>query len=123
MPQILVLDSISAAREALGLKPIDFGALEDILCESVAEALNVPNIEHAQLSPDDVEVDIITSRSIRSGANKLRILVFANYFEERASDLQSVRVQKISAAVKTTLPEDVRGFVYVRLAPAGFAEF
>ncbi|AKM78655.1 MAG: hypothetical protein UY19_C0008G0017 [Candidatus Wolfebacteria bacterium GW2011_GWA2_47_9b] len=29
----------------------------------------------------------------------------------------------ISDAAKAILPDDVKGFVYIRLAPAGFAEF
>lgn len=123
MPQTLVLDSISKERAIYDLEPINFKKLEDALCEAVAQALTAPNTEHGQLTPDNVEVDIITSTSYKTGNNKLRIIVFANDFDERRADLQKTRVHKITEAVRAIVPDDVKGFVYVRLAPAGFAEF
>ena len=122
MPQILVLDSISATRAALKLKPIDFAELEGVLCESIAKALTVPSVKGAQLTADDVKVDIVTSVSYKTGANNLRILVFANDFKKRRVGLKN-RAHMISDAAKAILPDDVKGFVYIRLAPAGFAEF
>ncbi len=98
--------------------------LEANLPRLIAEALNVPSVLGAQLTENDVEARIEPFDALNTKAHKdLEIVIFANYFAERERNLDTERAPYIAKEVKKLIPYGMSGFVYVRLAPSGFAEF
>lgn len=57
-----------------------------------------------------------------SGINDLQIIIFAADFPERKTDLNDRR-KLIVDAIKTILPSEIRGFVWILLPPSSFGEF
>ena len=98
--------------------------LESNLPRIIAEALDVPSLLEARLTETDVEARIDPFDGLNTKAHKdLEIVVFANYFAEREKNLNTERVPYIAEEVKKWIPRGMHGFIYVRLAPSGFAEF
>lgn len=116
MPVVKVTLAGNGARESV------IQSLQENLQRIVADALSVPGVENAKLVPEDVELEFENANPYNVG-KELHILVLANWFEERARNVQS-RSTRISAEVSGLLKkEEVHGFVYVRLSEAGFSEF
>lgn len=104
------------------VKPI----LRDILPKIIAEALSVPSVEQARLTPDEIEVKILEPGEFDVNTKNLEIVIFANYFPER----QAILKQAVDCIISDLLRElDIilmqrpSGFVWIRLAPAEFKEF
>ena len=102
--------------------------LQESLPFIIATGLNVPGNRAATLSPDEIEVSFRERSTFDVSTNDFDITVFANYFPERAKNLQT-RTQDIERRLATGLskariaPAYVVLFsVYVRLANAGFVE-
>lgn len=123
MPKVFIENTRHGGEgEGYYLNEADLIRLAIVLGKSVAEALSVPGVKGAELTPEHVRVKELTSRDLK-GDQGLSIIVLANFFEERERDLQTVRVPKIKAAIEATLPKDVHCSVYVHLGFGGYASF
>ena len=99
--------------------------LSSLLPSMVAEALDVPENPEARLTASDVEVWARERMRFDKSAKALEIVVLANDYPERRKDLDE-RSKELGRKVKFFLdafPEHIHGFVWVLLAPGGFAEF
>jgi hypothetical protein len=116
MPLVIITLSKKASRGSV------VAMLQEKLQEIVADALHVPEVVEAQLSARDVELRF-EDADPRDIGKDIQILVLANWYVDRARNLRA-RSNKISAKVKKLIIDDeLTGFVYVRLAEAGFSEF
>ena len=127
MPQVLVFIN-SRYQESKTLNELfEFKKLVgEGLPRFVAAALTVPGVNGAGLSHDEVEVNFISGDpEDRCHEYDVQIIVFANHFKEREENLQE-RTDKIKIKLSRLFMKQrikVKGFLYVRLAPAGFSEF
>lgn len=98
--------------------------LRVVLRELVAEALNISNVEGAQLTGEDVGLQFEDGDPRNIGTD-VEIIVLANHFVERERNI-NVRARHILDGIKESC-DTIPGFrgrsvaVYVRLAPAGYA--
>lgn len=90
----------------------------------VANALNVKENEAARLTSSDVEVWVQESGKFDVNTKDLEIIVWANSYPERLSDLE-FRKDVILKFVRWFLSDydrNLSGFVWVLLQPAAFGE-
>ncbi len=87
----------------------------------VAETLSVQEGD-GHLVSSDIEVRVRTKGPHDITAYDLEITVWAKHYREREDRLVDA-VKRIAHLVHLTTRGDCKGFVYILLAPAGFAEF
>jgi hypothetical protein len=90
----------------------------------IAEALHVESNPDGHLTPGDVEVKFSKFGPLDiTNGNDLTVTVFANNYPERAANLQTERVPKISEAIVEKYGQSVKFCVYVLLGVGGFVEY
>lgn len=100
---------------------LSFGTL---LQSATAKELTCED-EGGSLTAADIEVEIRDrdpKRNIGGEQYDLQVIVFANNYLSRRANLEE-RCKKLAGWVRKALPDTVRGFVWIRLAPAAFVEF
>ncbi|NIT04470.1 hypothetical protein GTO10_06245 [Candidatus Saccharibacteria bacterium] len=87
----------------------------------VADALSVEE-EDGQLTSDDIEVRVRAKGPHDVTAYHVEITVWAKHYPTREAKLDWATA-RIAAELDKQIIGGVRGFVYILLSPAGFAEF
>lgn len=109
-----------------GFSESTLNKLAEKLQEIVANALHVPSVKRANLSPNDVEL-FFREASPRDKCHSINILVHANDYPIRKDDIQE-RAARIAEEVDKIInwnaanPEKLHGIVYIPTM-GGFAEF
>ena len=121
MPLVLVTANgfrCSGMVVGSGLKTIG-----ELLTVWVADALTCED-PGGHLAKDDIEVRFSMRSGLDVGGEQyaLEVIVFANDFPSRRQNLEE-RCCAVRDKLRTTLTPDVHGSVWIRLAPAAFAEF
>jgi hypothetical protein len=98
--------------------------LADVIPQFVAEVLTVEENSAAQITVNEVEVWVRESGINDINSPGLGIIVWANYFPERAANLEQ-RKYELLAKIRTFLSSHeyrVQGYVWIMLSPAAFGE-
>ncbi len=89
----------------------------------VAKALDISAYDmDGALTANDVEVHVRYANHLDVNTKQLEILILAGDFEERKRTLLS-RQEEIVVAIKKIKPPEIKGWVWVVLAPSSFGEF
>lgn len=97
--------------------------IAELLIDRVARTLTCDD-PGGQLAPSDIEVRFDTRSSLDLGGERydFEVIVFANDFPSRRQNLDE-RCAVLRDALRARLTPDLHGYVWIRLAPAAFAEF
>jgi hypothetical protein len=100
----------------------EVGQIVEFLPRGVADVLSVPGTD-AELQPSDIEVEVREFGPLDvTGKYALTITVLANHYPARQARLKDAATFLLGK-VKQHLPESVaHAFVWILLAPGGFAE-
>ncbi len=88
---------------------------------SVALALTCDN-PAGKLTAQDVEVWVQDFGPYDINTKDVEIIIWANLYPERQTNLDFKR-EGILALVRSILPREIKGFVWILLQPASFGEF
>lgn len=102
--------------------------LGPVLQIAVSGALHEQELQDAHLKATDIEIEFTPWGPHDKTNNKqIAIIIFASWFEKRASDLETLRIPKIIETIKQSellsRLSEKECFVYVRLVESGYAEF
>lgn len=106
----------------------NLAALTSKITWIVAKALNIPNSPFV-LTKYDIEVWTRDTGVFDQGTKDLEIIIFANFYPERAQNLDARQVviteevKKILGKQYSAEKKKPKGFVWVLLQPASFGEF
>jgi len=94
----------------------------DILPDVVSKALDTPEDQGGELTPDDIEVQVVELSGQGVNIKPLSFIIHSNFFPARARNLDERR-KEIMDDIKDRLPPGIKGYVWVFLNHASFQSF